>query len=59
MPDKVTVIGGKSGTTKAAGHCLILLSRSSSGNPYISVIMNTDSTDDLYSNMTTLLNAIN
>lgn len=58
MPEKVTVIGGKSGTTKAAGHCLILLSRSSSGNPYISVIMNTDSTDDLYSDMTILLNAI-
>lgn len=59
MPENITVIGGKSGTTKAAGHCLILLSRSSSGNPYISVIMNTDSTDDLYSKMTTLLNSVN
>lgn len=59
MPDKITVIGGKSGTTKAAGHCLILLVRSSNGNPYISVIMKTDSTEDLYSKMTELLNSIN
>lgn len=59
MPENITVIGGKSGTTKAAGHCLILLVRSSSGNPYISVIMNTDSTEALYSKMTELLNSIN
>lgn len=58
MPDNITVIGGKTGTTKAAGHCLILLSRSSSGNPYISIVMNTDSTDSLYENMTNLMNAV-
>lgn len=57
MPDGITVIGGKTGTTKAAGHCLILLSRSSSGRPYISVIMNSDSTENLYLKMTDLLNA--
>lgn len=57
MPDNITVIGGKTGTTKAAGHCLVLLSRSSSGNPYISVILNAASTDDLYTKMTDLLNA--
>lgn len=28
MPANVTVVGGKTGTTNAAGHCLILLSRS-------------------------------
>lgn len=59
MPDNITVIGGKSGTTKAAGHCLILLVRNSSGNPYISVIMNTDSTEALYEKMTELLNSVN
>lgn len=26
-PDRVTVIGGKTGTTSAAGNCLILLAR--------------------------------
>ena len=39
MPPNVTVVGGKTGTTNAAGHCLILLARSSSGTPYISVIL--------------------
>lgn len=58
MPENVTVIGGKTGTTKAAGHCLILLARSSSGNPYISVIMNSATTDEMYQKMTDLLNAV-
>lgn len=58
MPENVTVIGGKTGTTRAAGHCLILLAESSSGNPYISVIMNADSTENLYKKMTDLLNAV-
>lgn len=57
MPDGITVIGGKTGTTRAAGHCLILLARNSSGKPYISVIMNSDSTENLYLKMTDLLNA--
>lgn len=57
MPEGVTVIGGKTGTTRAAGHCLILLARNQSGNPYISVIMNSGSTEDLYKKMTELLNA--
>lgn len=56
-PDNINVIGGKTGTTNAAGHCLILLSRSSNGNPYISVIMNSASTEDLYLKMTDLLKA--
>ena len=38
-PDNVTIIGGKTGTTKGAGNCLILLTKDSSGNPYISIIM--------------------
>ncbi|MCM1146206.1 MAG: D-alanyl-D-alanine carboxypeptidase [Blautia sp.] len=57
MPENVTVIGGKSGTTRAAGHCLMLLSRNHSGKPYISIIMNSGSTEDLYAKMTDLLNA--
>lgn len=57
-PEHITVIGGKTGTTKAAGHCLLLLSKDSSGKRYISVIMNADSTENLYTNMTELLGAI-
>ena len=59
MPANVTVIGGKTGTTNAAGHCLILLSRSSNGTPYISVIMKDTSKDELYTDMSTLLGSIN
>lgn len=57
MPQGITVIGGKTGTTNAAGHCLILLSKDSSGDSYISVIMNSPSTEDLYIKMTELLEA--
>ena len=54
-PSSITVIGGKTGTTNAAGHCLILLAKDSSGNPYIAVIMRAEDGDTLYSEMTALL----
>ena len=57
-PDNVTVIGGKTGTTEAAGSCLILLSNDASGNPYISVILKADDRSVLYTKMTNLLTAI-
>lgn len=57
-PENVTVIGGKTGTTQAAGHCLILLSRDESGSPYISVVMRSGSSDELYNKMTDLLKEI-
>ncbi|MCM1134668.1 MAG: serine hydrolase [Clostridium sp.] len=58
-PSGITVIGGKTGSTSAAGSCLILLSRDSAGNPYISVILHADSRDLLYPQMTDLLEEIN
>ncbi len=58
IPSNVTVIGGKTGTTNAAGHCLILLSRSSSGTPYISIIMKDTSREELYADMSDLLGII-
>lgn len=58
MPPNVTVIGGKTGTTNAAGHCLILLSTSSDGTPYISIIMKDTSGENLYTDMTKLLETI-
>lgn len=57
-PDNVTVMGGKTGTTNAAGHCLVLLSRDTAGAPYISVILRSTSSDDLYFEMTDLLTEI-
>lgn len=58
-PSGITVMGGKTGTTNAAGHCLVLLSRDSSSKPYISIIMRAESGDLLYSQMTDLLEEIN
>lgn len=58
IPTNVTVIGGKTGTTTAAGSCLILLSKGSDGTPYISVIMKDSSGDQLYTDMNRLLGII-
>ncbi len=57
-PIGITVIGGKTGTTQAAGHCLILLARDISGNPYIAVVMNATDTGELYREMNDLLSKI-
>ncbi len=57
-PSNVTVIGGKTGTTSAAGHCLILLCRDENGSPYISVILRSESTESLYEEMIDLLGEI-
>lgn len=58
-PDNVTVLGGKTGSTKAARSCLILLSKDTNGAPYISVILSAESRDILYQEMTDLLDEIN
>ena len=58
-PDQVTVIGGKTGTTTSARNCLVLLSKDSSGNPYISVILKCSERGILYEEMTSLLEQIN
>ncbi len=58
-PEKVTVIGGKTGTTNAAGHCLMLLSKDVNGAPYISIILRAEESDILYNEMIDLLDEIN
>lgn len=57
-PDNVTVIGGKTGTTNAAGSCLIIYARDSAGKPYISVILQAPDRTLLYTQMTDLLGEI-
>lgn len=58
-PEQITVMGGKTGTTNAAGNCLIIFSKDTSDNAYISVILRSDERDIIYSEMTDLLNEIN
>ena len=57
-PNKVTVIGGKTGTTNSAGNCLILLSKDTAGNPYISVILRSKERQLMYEQMIDLLEEI-
>lgn len=58
-PEGVVVIGGKTGTTTAAGHCLALLSQNNQGTDYISIVLCSEYRDLLYENMTKLLGKIN
>ena len=57
-PDGITILGGKTGTTRAAGSCLILGSQDESGNDYISVVLKAESRDVLYDNMTKIIGKI-
>ena len=56
MPNpKVAIVGGKTGTTNEAGSCLMLLAQNENGNKYISIITNETTKEELYQDMTTLL----
>lgn len=54
-PEGIQVVGGKTGTTNDAGYCLVLYSKNSSGNPYISIVYKSDSRENLYHEMSELL----
>lgn len=58
-PEGVTVIGGKTGTTAAAGSCLILYSQNASGQPFISVVLKAENHNILYNQMTDILGEVN
>lgn len=57
-PENAVIVGGKTGTTKEAGNCLILLENDQDGNAYISVVMGADTKPILYEDMTALIRAI-
>lgn len=54
-PSGITVMGGKTGTTQAAGSCLIIGSRDASGHEYVSVVLKADNRTNLYHNMTKII----
>lgn len=58
VPEGVTVVGGKTGTTSKAGNCLILASKDSNKKTYISLILKADNSNSLYKQMTLLLDKI-
>ncbi len=55
VPEGYTVLGGKTGTTEAAGKCLIIYFKDEKDNPYIACILRADDYDVLYNNMTELI----
>lgn len=57
-PAGVKVLGGKTGTTQAAGYCLIMASDDSLDKEYISVVLKSDSRPSLYDNMTNIISKI-
>lgn len=54
----MTVLGGKTGTTQAAGYCLIMASDGDDGKEYISVVLKSANRPSLYDNMTEILTKI-
>jgi len=58
MPEGLTSLGGKTGTTKAAGYCLITGSEDEKQQEYVSVIMNAPSRSSLYDGMTNIIQKI-
>ena len=54
-PEGYTILGGKTGTTEAAGKCLIIYFKDSSDNPYIACILKSEDHDTLYEDMSTLI----
>ena len=58
-PENVTILGGKTGTTNAAGHCLILHCKDVRGNSYIAIAMRCLNSDVLYAQISDLLEEIN
>ena len=57
-PDGLTVFGGKTGTTSAAGYCLIMASRDTQDHEYVSVVLKADSRPGLYDNMSNIISKI-
>jgi len=48
MPNNVTVIGGKTGTTNAAGYCLVLYAINENNEQFVSIVFKADTRSDLY-----------
>lgn len=59
VPDSVTVIGGKTGTTPEAGSNLAIVVQNAYGVPYMAVIMNAANSSTLYEDMDMLLRQVN
>jgi len=57
-PEGLTVFSGKTGTTQAAGYCLIMATKDQEEKEYISVVLKAPSRPGLYDNMTNIISKI-
>ena len=57
-PNGVTVLGGKTGTTNEAGHCLMIHVKDNSGRPYIAIMFCGSTRSELYFEMSEILEKI-
>ena len=57
-PQGLHVLGGKTGTTNAAGYCLMIASEDDLGQEYVSVVLKAGNRPDLYENMTNIIRKI-
>ncbi|MCI6731624.1 MAG: serine hydrolase [Lachnospiraceae bacterium] len=55
---RLKILGGKTGTTMSAGHCLVLVSSGEDGTRYLSIVMKAKSKDSLYEQTDHILNKI-
>ncbi len=58
LPEGLSVVAGKTGTTYAAGHCLVLAVKNENEDTYIGVILGSDSTGSLYDNMDYIISGV-
>ena len=55
LPDEIEIVGGKTGTTNAAGCCLTLYFKDGKGNSYIAEVFHAPSYEVLYGKMVELM----
>ena len=55
LPQGITILGGKTGTTSNAGSCLLLYTQNEEGKHFISIVLGADNKDNLYEEMSELL----
>ena len=58
VPDNVTIVGGKTGTTDEAGSCLVLLEYDDQDRPYISIVLGAPDKNVLYTDMSSIIRSI-
>ena len=58
-PEGYVIIGGKTGTTSAAGYCLLVMGKTAIGDKVIAVVMKASGRSDLYEVMKQMMAAYN